>query len=63
VGYDDDLLLSGLLNSLAIVRLVTFMQEHFGLDIPAEDVVIEHFQSIDAVATYVQTRKSQVMAK
>jgi acyl carrier protein len=57
LGYQDDLLLSGLVNSLGVMRLVTFTQQHFGVEIPMEDVVIENFQSIDAIAAYVQTRQ------
>jgi acyl carrier protein len=57
IGYDDDLLLGGLVNSLDVMRLVTFTQESFGVKIPAEDVVIENFQSIDAIVRYLRTRK------
>jgi acyl carrier protein len=56
LGYDDDLLLSGLVNSLGVMRLVAFTQKQFGIDIPMEDVIIENFQSIDAIASYLQTR-------
>jgi acyl carrier protein len=57
LGHDDDLLLSGLVNSLDVMRLVAFTQESFGVKIPTEDVVIENFQSIDAIVRYVQTRQ------
>ncbi|MEL7235818.1 MAG: acyl carrier protein [Chloroflexota bacterium] len=56
VAYDDDLLMTGLVNSLDVIRLVTFTQEQFGVTVPPEDVVIEHFQTIDAIANYLQTR-------
>lgn len=55
LAYDDDLLLSGLVNSLGVIRLVTFVQEHFGLEIPPEDVIIDHFITIDALSTYLET--------
>lgn len=58
VGYGDDLLLSGLVNSLGVMRLVAFAQERFGVAIPAEDVIIENFQTIDAIAGYLQTRSA-----
>jgi acyl carrier protein len=57
IGHQDDLLLGGLVNSLDVMRLVAFTQESFGVKIPAEDVVIENFQSIDAIVRYVRTRK------
>ncbi len=57
VAYGDDLLLSGLINSLDVMRLVTFTAETFQIDIPAEDVVIENFQTIDAIVDYVASRQ------
>lgn len=58
LGYGDDLLLSGLVNSLGVMRLVSFTQERFGLEIPAEDVIIDHFQTIDAIARYVEAHRA-----
>lgn len=56
LGYDDDLLLSGLINSLGVMRLVAYTQTQFGIDIPMEDVVIENFQTIEAIDAYLKTR-------
>ncbi len=56
IGHDDDLLLSGLVNSLDVLRLVTFVQETFAIQVPPEDIVIENFQTIEALARYVQSR-------
>ncbi|MCL4251849.1 MAG: acyl carrier protein [Anaerolineae bacterium] len=57
LGFNDDLLLSGLINSLDVMRLVTFTAEEFKIEIPPEDVVIENFQSIDAIVNYVHSRQ------
>lgn len=56
VGFDDDLLLSGLLDSMAIIRLLAFIKDTFGIDVPPEDVVIEHFSTINAIAQYLSAR-------
>ena len=56
VADDEDLLLSGLLDSLAVMSLVSFIEQRFGLQVPFDDVVIEHFESIAAMATYLQGR-------
>jgi acyl carrier protein len=58
VGYDDDLLLSGLVNSLGVMRLVSFTQEQFHVEIPVEDVIIENFRTIDAICSYLEARAS-----
>lgn len=53
LGYEDDLLLSGLVSSLDIMRLVAFVESEYGVTIPAEDIVIEHFETVDAIHNYV----------
>lgn len=53
LGYEDDLLLSGLVSSLDIMRLVAFVEAEYGITIPAEDIVIEHFETVDAIHNYV----------
>ncbi|MEM1139849.1 MAG: phosphopantetheine-binding protein [Pseudomonadota bacterium] len=54
VEDDEDLLLSGLLDSLSVMRLVRFMEGHFERQIPAEDVTIDHFTSIDTLVAYLE---------
>jgi acyl carrier protein len=53
----DDLLSAGILDSLAILQLVAFVEESFKLRIPDEDVVFENFQSIDSLDKYLATLK------
>jgi D-alanine--poly(phosphoribitol) ligase subunit 2 len=53
----DDLLLSGLLDSLSVVRLVAFLETDLGVAVPPEDVTLEHFQSIEAIAGYLEGRR------
>ncbi|MEM6529805.1 MAG: phosphopantetheine-binding protein, partial [Chloroflexota bacterium] len=58
VAYDDDLLMTGLVNSLDVIRLVTFTQEQFGVTVPPEDVVIE--PEPDVVTTIPQALAGNV---
>lgn len=58
VGPDDDLLASGLLDSLGVMQLVWFIEREFGLEVPPEDVTIEHFQSISHIADYIAGRQA-----
>ena len=51
---DEDLLSSGLLDSLSILKLVSFVEERFGIQVPDEDVVYDNFKSISALAEYLQ---------
>lgn len=58
VADDEDLLLSGLVDSLGVMRLVRHLEQRFAITVPAADVVIEHFETIDAVAAYAEGRKA-----
>ncbi|NNM35015.1 MAG: acyl carrier protein [Gemmatimonadetes bacterium] len=59
VADDEDLLLSGRLDSLGVMRLVAHLQEALGMEIPPEDVVLENFGSLRRIQTYVATVTSQ----
>ncbi len=54
----DELLLSGLVDSLGAVRLIAHIEEQLGVRIPPEDVVIENFQSVDAIVAYLAPRQT-----
>ena len=50
---DAHLFTSGLVDSLAVVDLVTFIEARIGRAVPAEAVTIENFDSIAAIAAFV----------
>jgi acyl carrier protein len=51
---EDDLLGSGLLDSMGVMRLVAFVEETFHIKVPPEDIVIENFMDVKAITNYVQ---------
>jgi acyl carrier protein len=53
VTREDDLLSGGLLDSIGVLRLAAFVEQEFGHPVPPADFVIEHFQSVAALAAYV----------
>jgi acyl carrier protein len=54
---EDNLLESGMIDSLGIMRLVAFVEEKFGMKVAYEDITIDNFQSIDAIFAYVAARE------
>lgn len=58
VANDQELLISGIIDSLAVMRLVRLLEASFDIKIPAEDIVIEHFGSIDMMTAYLENRKT-----
>ena len=51
----DDLLEHGV-DSVGMMTLVLFIEEEWRLAVPPEDVVLENFQSVAAIETYLQAR-------
>ncbi|MEM7415898.1 MAG: acyl carrier protein [Gemmatimonadota bacterium] len=56
IGPDDDLLLTEMLDSLSVMRLVAHLETVGGTVIPPEDVTLEHFQTVRLVSEYLATR-------
>ena len=54
VSNDEDLLLSGLLDSMGVMRLVLHLETTFSITVPPEDVVIENFTSVETIAAYLE---------
>ena len=56
LGLDDSLLADGMIDSLGAVRLVAFVEERFGFQIPFQDLVMENFRTINCLAEYLESR-------
>ncbi len=54
VDYNDNLLISGLVDSLGFVKIIQFLEQSFGVTIPPKDMLIENFVSIAAIEKYMQ---------
>ncbi|MEM9555197.1 MAG: phosphopantetheine-binding protein [Acidobacteriota bacterium] len=57
ITRDDDLL-SDLLDSVAVLRLATYVDEEFGLTTKPQDFVVENFQSVAVLAGYVERARA-----
>ncbi|MGI9287861.1 MAG: acyl carrier protein [Pseudomonadales bacterium] len=53
---DDELLVSGLLDSLAIVQLVEFIEGKFKVSVPPEDLRVENFASVNTIVEYLNQK-------
>jgi acyl carrier protein len=57
VSSSDSLILSGLLDSLAVIHIVVFLEEQFGIDFSEVYFDQASFDSIDQITNFVQTNK------
>ena len=54
----DPLLESGVLDSLGVLDLVTFVEQEFSVHVADEELVPENFQTIDRIAAFVESKSS-----
>ena len=54
----DDLLGSGLIGSMAVFRLIVFLESAFGVTVPPEEMTIDHFMTVEAMAAFVRERQA-----
>ena len=55
-SFDDDynLIDDGILDSLAIINLVAYLEKQYQIEFGDHDIVLEHFSSVNALAKFVQ---------
>lgn len=57
LGEDFDLLDSGLINSLGLVKLVTQLSRRFDIDVDAADIRPDFFRTVAAIEKFVASQK------
>lgn len=48
---------TGLLDSPALLELILFYEQTFGLEVDQEDLTLDNFGTIDAMAAYIEKHK------
>jgi acyl carrier protein len=56
ISPDDDLLGTGIVDSIGMLRIIEFIESRFGVSISLEDVTIENFGSVEAMTAYLKRR-------
>ena len=56
ISEDTDLLTTGLVDSLAIVRLVAYVEKEFSTVVSATELTLENFSSVNAISDYLDSK-------
>jgi acyl carrier protein len=51
------LITGGILDSITTLKLVVFLEEHFGITVEAHEAGVEHLDSIGQIATLIAEKK------
>jgi len=54
---DVALVTDGILDSLASLRLVSYLEEEFGIEVAAHEIDADHLDSLDLIARFVLEKR------
>ena len=58
VAAETDLLLTGAVDSLGVIRITHWMEETSGITVDPGDVTLENFQTVARMSSYLETQVS-----
>lgn len=56
IDLDENLLTSGFVDSVGIIRLIAHIKEGMDVTVPPTDLIPDNFRTIRVMATYMQSR-------
>ena len=58
IGRGDDLIESGVIDSLGILKLLEFLESKFSIHIADEELIPENFESIESIESFISRKKN-----
>ncbi len=58
ISPEDDLLGSGLIESMAMMRLIAFIEEEYSIKVSPQEMTIENFMTVEAMVNFVNRVKN-----
>ena len=59
IGTHDSLLDSGIIDSMGTLEVVEFLEDQFGIEVSDEEMIADHFDSIDSIAQFVDSKQGR----
>ena len=56
IDENQELLISGTLDSLSVMRVVSYLEREAGITIPPLDIALENFRSVNAMCDYLDSK-------
>ena len=57
IDNDTKLIEQGIVDSMGLFRLMAFMEEEFDVEVEPDAIVLENFETVNAVATLITSTK------
>ena len=58
VAPDDNLLLSGLIDSLGVMQLVAFIQSENNIKVEPREITLKNFKTINSIVGFIERKQS-----
>ena len=58
IGRGDDLIESGIIDSLGILKLLEFLESKYSIHISDEELIPENFESIESIESFIIRKKT-----
>ena len=56
IGDEDSFLKTGVIDSMGVMELVSFVQSRFGISVAPAEVVVENFDSVRQLAAFIRRK-------
>ncbi len=56
VDVETDLLLTGAVDSIGVMRITQWMEDEYGLDVDPLEVTLANFQTVQRMLAFIQTK-------
>ena len=57
IGPDEDLLEQGIIDSMGIIKVISFIEEKFNIKIGDEDITLENFRTLNCLKKVIQSKQ------
>jgi len=54
INAEEELLSSGLIDSITIMKVIAFLEETYDVKVPPQDMVIENFNTVQSMSDYLK---------
>lgn len=57
ISPDEDLISSGIIDSMGILKLTAFMEKTFGIKLTDDDIVPENFRTVNCLYKFIELKQ------
>lgn len=57
LGDDESLFEKGIIDSMGVLELVSFIEEHFNLKVQNEELIPENFKAVNSIKNFIERKK------